>query len=301
MKKVVLFGAGASYGAGGILPARPPLGSQLFGELARSYPGSWGNFPADIRRLFEKDFEQGMELLWDKHSHIVAELTQQMAIYFAQFRASRKGSTLYHYFAREIKQRGVAKDLVISTLNYECVLEFALSDEGLPINYFDSTSSNQEICVWKLHGSCNFLPQGMSAGRGVSFMRGVVFDTGIRAVPDMNEVIAYCFSDNAIPPVMCLYMKDKPLQVAQTAVQELQQRWREQVASADVIAVVGVNPNPGDVHLWQALAQTQARLVYIGNQKTFETWSTENHKQKSTRFLASRFDEGFEGLIAELE
>lgn len=301
MKKVILFGAGASYGAGGILPERPPLGFQLFGELARAYPGSWGNLPPEIRRLFEKDFEQGMELLWDKHSHIVADLTQHMAIYFAQFRASRNGATLYHHFAREIKRRKAAKDLLISTLNYECVLEFALSDEGLPINYFDPTSSNQEICVWKLHGSCNFLPEGMSAGRGVSFTRGVVFDTGIRAVPDMNEVIAYCLGDNAIPPVMCLYMKDKPLQVAETPVRQIQQRWREQVASAEIVALVGVNPNPGDVHLWEALAQTQARLVYIGNQKSFEEWREENRKRKPAKFLASKFDEGFEDLIAGLE
>ena len=33
---VILFGAGASYGAGGIWPRRPPLAKDLYGELAEN-------------------------------------------------------------------------------------------------------------------------------------------------------------------------------------------------------------------------------------------------------------------------
>jgi hypothetical protein len=46
--KVVLFGAGASYGAGGIVPDSPPLGWDLYDRLCRCYPDSWGALPPTL-------------------------------------------------------------------------------------------------------------------------------------------------------------------------------------------------------------------------------------------------------------
>jgi hypothetical protein len=64
-KTVVLFGAGASYGAGGIQPSTPPLGRDLFDELARQYSRSWGSLAQNVRSLFEDHgFEAGMEWVW---------------------------------------------------------------------------------------------------------------------------------------------------------------------------------------------------------------------------------------------
>jgi hypothetical protein len=39
---VILFGAGASYGAGHVLPQVPPLGPNLYDALAAQYPDKWG-------------------------------------------------------------------------------------------------------------------------------------------------------------------------------------------------------------------------------------------------------------------
>lgn len=164
--KIILFGAGASYGGGDIVPDRPPLGSQVYDELIRCYPRSWGAFPPSINQTFRDNFEAGMQILWDKHSQVIPELMQQMALYFIQFRPRAPGSTLYCTLANEIKCKGTADNLVLSTLNYECVLERALSLQGLAINYSNFPPTSDSITVWKLHGSCNMLPQGISATRG---------------------------------------------------------------------------------------------------------------------------------------
>ena len=39
---VILFGAGASYGAGNVLPYPPPLGRDLYDKLSDEFPATWG-------------------------------------------------------------------------------------------------------------------------------------------------------------------------------------------------------------------------------------------------------------------
>src|SRR3990170_7499469 len=58
MTNVLLFGAGASFGAGDILPERPPLGRQLFGELARCFPSSWGGLSRRYRVALSPRFRR---------------------------------------------------------------------------------------------------------------------------------------------------------------------------------------------------------------------------------------------------
>jgi hypothetical protein len=59
MKTLILFGAEASYGSdnSGI----PPLGNNLFSELARFNPPGWGSLSIEYRNTFNDDFEQGMQ------------------------------------------------------------------------------------------------------------------------------------------------------------------------------------------------------------------------------------------------
>jgi len=60
--KLVLFGAGASVGAG--LRASPPLTSSLFSELKIFAPHNWGTLTEEEQLLFQPpNFEKGMEKL----------------------------------------------------------------------------------------------------------------------------------------------------------------------------------------------------------------------------------------------
>lgn len=49
MSIIVLFGAGASYGAGSVLPSIPPLGSSLYQELSSMFPATWGSLPSSLK------------------------------------------------------------------------------------------------------------------------------------------------------------------------------------------------------------------------------------------------------------
>ena len=70
MKDILfLFGAGASYGAGDILPEKPPLGNQLYDALSSVYPQSWGSLPPSVTEKFkEGNFEDGMGEIYENYS-----------------------------------------------------------------------------------------------------------------------------------------------------------------------------------------------------------------------------------------
>jgi hypothetical protein len=137
MKDIVfLFGAGASFGAGGTLPEQPPLGYQLYPILERIYPSTWGNIPKEIREIFKKDFEAGMQLIHDRYGHAIPALMREMAIYFIQFRPYNR-STLYCRLLSDLRKLGLLSRALFSTLNYECILEFSLLEAGNKISYFD--------------------------------------------------------------------------------------------------------------------------------------------------------------------
>jgi hypothetical protein len=249
---VFLFGAGASFGAGDIIPERPPLGNALFAELARCFRGSWGSLPDEVAALFSSNFEKGMAVLWERFSPAVPELMQQMAIYFVQFRPRAPGTTLYCRLINAIEKTSARERVLLSTLNYECLLELAVWQARVPVHYGEFPHPDG-VTIWKLHGACNFLPEGVAARRGVSFASGVGFGTAIRPAKDLNEVLEFCLGDNALPPVMCLFMPGKPIQVSAGSISAIQAAWREQVARAEKVAVVGVFPNAEDNHVWDSL------------------------------------------------
>lgn len=296
MATVVLFGAGASFGGGEFIPERPPLGNGLYEELARCFKGSWGALPAEVTEMFTDNFERGMAFVWEHWSEAVPTLMQHMAIYFVQFRPKQPGETLYCKFVREIESKNARTRVLLSTLNYECLLEHSISNAGVSVNYGDFPDENA-ISLWKLHGGCNLIPDGIGASRDVSFTSGVSFGTSIRPVNDLNEVLEFCLGDNALPPVMCMFMLNKPVQVAPESILALQEAWRDQVMSATHIAVVGVYPNSDDTHLWNCLADAPGELIYVGGATAFKNWADEKRGGKPCRVLAERFDVAFDELV----
>jgi hypothetical protein len=96
VESVVLFGAGASFGCGSrVRPYAPPLGGNLYADLAKRYPQDWGALPTDIRKEFEEDFERGMLTLVEKHGHSVGPLMRLMTEYFATFTLDGSLADLY--------------------------------------------------------------------------------------------------------------------------------------------------------------------------------------------------------------
>ena len=90
---------------------------------------------------------------------------------------------------------------------------------------FQPVSESSNVPVWKLHGSCNMFATQVNATPGVMYSAGVSFEGGIEALFDTHKVIGRCLSETALAPVMCLYMRDKPLSVSPTAIKVLQKMW----------------------------------------------------------------------------
>ncbi len=295
MTRIVLFGAGASYGCRDVFPRNPPLGNHLFPALQRLYPG-WRSIPDEAVELFEDNFEEGMAKVIEKYGMAVGPLMQEMAIFFSIFSIPTQNQNLYVDLIRNLVDRN---DILWSTLNYECLLELAGAKLGKRIGYFTEPAEAQSnvLPVWKLHGSCNFKVTGLEATRGVSYSgTGVTFGGGIEPI-DPGAVRAYYSGNTALYPAMCLYAEGKPISMSPNQILESQERWAEHVIASEKILVIGVLPNIEDDHIWNVLSKTEAELGYIGSQQPFSDWIATSRQGKGYTYLGRTWGEAKQEVI----
>lgn len=290
MTRLVLFGAGASFGSPSILPFAPPLGSGLYEQLAKSFPNSWGGVPYALGEEFRKNFEIGMATLWDSGSHTIPILMQHMAIYFANFNVHVSGTDSYSLFLKRLDADGKLAGTIFSTLNYECLFEIAVSNSGRAVAYSDEgPGAESAITLLKLHGSCNFIPSGGAAvSRAASFSPGAVINSTITPVSPA-DAIAYCNSNTALYPVMSIFTKGKPVQISPFVTESLQSIWKTAIENAESVSIIGVNPNPDDKHIWEPLALTDASVSMVGNEEAIQNWFKLERKGRTSKFVGSRF------------
>jgi hypothetical protein len=297
MDQVVLFGAGASYGCGQAVPSQPPLGPGLYPALRQLYPEIWGALPRDLDETFIADFEAGMLALVAADGHAVAPLMRAMTHYFATFGLDSSKRDLYSDLLRGLAP-GQLKRTLFSTLNYECLLEIAAAGQHLGIHYDQEPLSSNSIRIWKLHGSCNFIPAGLTMRSGVSFaFKGVSFDGPLQFVqPDAAR--NWAAGDNALYAAMCLYTVDKPTQIGASFINQLQSAWADVVLDAKRIVVIGTRPHDQDRHLWEPLAETAADVHYVGALGDFEAWVERSGRQAArTHLLSELFSDALPAVI----
>ena len=295
MKNIFLFGAGASHGSGGV-NIIPPLGRELFIKLRDVFPQTWGSLPLSLHNLFDKNFEFGMEEVWKKYSQNIPALMQDMASYFSQFNVTDPNINLYSKIINEIKRKKLLGSTLISTVNYDCLIEGAASKNGLAIAYFDKPN-NTNLALIKLHGSCNFIPKNMSATRGVSYTAGVTFDAGIEPVQP-NKVASFCRSNTVLYPAMAIYTKDKPLQIASTTITNLQKYWQKETKHADKIFTIGIYPNLEDKHIWSFISQTEGEIFYCGNESGFNKWQKQT--KRNDCYITKNFGNSISTILSKL-
>lgn len=300
---LILFGAGASHGCSDVFPDTPPLGGQLFDELVRCYPSSWGGLPKDVGQTFSSQgFEKGMDVLYKSYN--VLGLMSHMGLYFVQFRPKQLGSTAYAELARCVKDRGLESIVTLSTLNYECILELELSNIGLSFDYGFTPREKGRIPLLKPHGSCNFLLQGISGPPGaISMGYQAAIDGPMRAEPELSRVAEHCLT-NSLPPVMCYFMEGKPVQVATNAIKQIQKRWQEEAQTSAAIVVVGVAVNPDDTHIWDFVRDSKAAVGYVAPKKStqsFQKWCQQNRPQQHNVSLGDSFVKSIESICDFLE
>jgi len=293
--KVVLFGAGASFGSGEVNPTIPPLGKDLFDVLARLFPSTWGQVPVGVRAELRRNFEEGMGTLIERHGFAVAPLMQRMAIFFSRFGLTTGSNNLYFRFFEFLTSNDLLKETLVSTLNYECLAEIAANLNNLQIGYFvNPVSGNQTAPIWKLHGSCNFKVAGLEATRGVSFSGvGIAFDGSIELLNPADVRRVY-LGNTALYPAMCLYAKDKPITMAPSVIKEKQALWADEVRKAEVICAIGIRPNPDDSHIWSPIAESVGEFCYVGNKHWFKAWTSQYRADKVNLYLGDTWNSVFD-------
>jgi hypothetical protein len=295
MRFAFLFGAGASRGAGSVVPVPPPLGAELYDSLRIAFPKSWGALDGATDTLFRRDFELGMNDLWASQATGGSHLLIEMARYFTQFDPSDDQSDLYSQLTRVLIGSGLIGRTAIASLNYECILEVAASRHGLKVAYLADDPPPGNMLIWKPHGSCNVLPT--AEVYHLTIVATNIYEGQVRVL-DTPDVRALYDAGYALPPAMSLFAPGKPTPVAKTFVSQARTQWAAWVARSDFIAIVGARPVFADNHIWDPIVASRAQLWYIGGATDFE--ALQDLAGGRAVHVAERFADGFADLERKL-
>jgi len=157
------------------------------------------------------------------------------------------------------------------------------------VNYNELPNPANNVTVWKLHGSCNFIPnpQEISMRRGASYAWGVTINVGLIHVSP-SEAAKWVMGDNTLYPAMCMFTLNKPSQISPGVFAEYQRKWAELTLNAENIVLAGVKPHAPDKHIWEPLAATKANVYFVGGESEFNSWSPSRGYRK-TYYLGSTF------------
>ena len=298
-KNIILFGAGASFGSE---PSKmPPLGAQLFDELVREYPDHWGSIFTKYCTVFKENFELGMERLLDEIPQLVPELHRKMALYLSSFSPSQ--FSLYLRFAQRFQQN--PKQLTIATLNYDMLLPLALKKVNLNLSLFLKSPDSIELIL--PHGSCNLMCSSVYAKSDqVKFAANSVSvnsDVGqIHFLTDPDQVRSR-ITDNAIPPIMSYFEKNKNSTAGQTYLLQSRLRLAELIENAVRIIIIGVKIREHDEHIWNPIKNAHRKLIYcsgLAEIGEFESFVSNNRSSRENKFLNGFWSEKFDEVFNEL-
>jgi hypothetical protein len=236
-----------------------------------------------------------MLTLTQQDPHSIPPLMQDMTFYFTGFRINGSGQDIYSQLFSSIPADR-RSEVLFSTLNYECLFEQGLSAHDVAVDYWaDAPPLADPIRLWKLHGSCNFIPDPREVQmrrEGVSYegTTNVRINANLLAIPDLDEVASWVRGDTALYAAMCLFMVDKPIQIGLRAISALQKKWQEEVARTNRVIVIGTRYHPQDRHLWEALTSTDADIYYVGSESSFHEWQPYRQPRPLT-FIGSRIEQ----------
>lgn len=284
---LVFFGAGASYGSEAIVKV-PPLGKNLFDELAQFAPSTWGVLPPEWSSQFSADFEPAMAS-FIQSGGFGAPLQWDMAEYFfSQFSVTK--SSVYAELIQALSSN-IDRYLFV-TINYDLLLFQARAIAGVAPEKF-------QVCL--PHGNSCLCCEGVSATHGVSFTGGVSTGGKVRVFKDLTDFRAEKAS-NVFPPVMSYLEPNKFTVSCSDFIKTERRRFEQAVLSAQKVAVVGVRVHPVDKHIWQPLAKTNAAILYLSGfsaASEFTTWCG-NEGRSGDLPVAKYFSDGLQELISFL-
>jgi hypothetical protein len=263
MRIAILFGAGASFGSGNVNPYPPPLGANLYADLAEQFPQSWGSLPSEIAEVFEKNqFEEAMVAIWATPSALVQQLLIDMTIYFSRFRAGATRSDCYSQLIDVLTTTRLCRSTGIATLNYECVFDEIMARAGRSPTYLAPKPTARQSVLWKLHGACNLLaPIEIYNSTMVSVSH--YYEGPIEVYP-LDRIGEKYGGGYSMPAAMSLFAKGKHTPVASNFVGIARDHWAQWVRRSDVSIIIGAHPNYGDAHVWSPIIEGRSLVWYVG-------------------------------------
>lgn len=281
---VLLLGAGASFGSVGVKPYAPPLGNDLFTNLAKRN-GIASTLPKYIKDKFEKNFEDGMAEYYKYSKGNIMTFQRELAHYLASFQPT--DSNIYLKLIEELGSNRV----IYSSLNYDLLLELSASRLGLFTNY-SSEYKKGGVRVLKIHGSSNFWPDiPTGTFKGCSFVSAKTnLQVTIRPL-DQIRTQQKCIQEDSIAPAIAMFAVGKNVNISPDFVDNQYEMWKKQVIKSSKIFVVGVRVHEIDEHIWGVLGKSKAKIAYFGfddDKAEFEKWKS-NHNKKNAYFFKSDF------------
>lgn len=279
MRQLFLFGAGASAGSGPCHPEAPPVGAGLIRPLL-PFLRVRDLIDQDLLKLFESNFELGMHEFWTRHPGVIQHFIRDMAFYFSRF--SPEPGNHYIELVRAIKSKH--HEVLLSTLNYEMLIEVAITICGSTVAYEGHGSgSTGNFTLLKLHGSCNFLPDlGGGSIRGFSLVIGppdpsyksMAVAARSRPEMDMRIVRRFLQEEDVLAPEMAVYHKDKTILFGDYRNGECwQAQWRAFLADADQLFVIGTSLIEHDTHIWDAVKSFRGTVCWVSrNPGAAQSW-----------------------------
>lgn len=294
MTRIILLGAGASFGSIDAIPHTPPLGDKLFAALeARN--GQAATLPAALKAKFHERFELGMAAFEEHVNGNVMRFQRELAHYLAEFTPGPK--SVYLRLIRAVGHQRV----IFSSLNYDLLFELSAGALHLNTTY---SSKNSAGCVrlLKIHGSSNFWPNmGSNQIQGCTFL-GCGVDIEAPVLPlNQYDTIQRCLTQDSLAPAIAMYAEGKKKKVCPAYVDEQQRQWTSAVLGARKVCIIGTRIYSFDNHVWGTLAASRADIYYYGvseNDRTeFDEWKA-NAGRKNIYFVKANFDEAV-ALVAK--
>lgn len=285
MARVVLLGAGASFGSLDASPSVPPLGVGLFDALA-ARGGLAASLPDDLKAIFLSNFEAGMAAFYEYSDGDVMRFQRELAHYMAEF-VPGPGNA----YVRLIEELGISR-CILCTLNYDLLIELSASRLGHNTTYTTAHSPGL-LRLLKLHGSCNFWPHmpGISI-RNSTFKRSGRADIQAPIRPlSQQDTISKCVTEDSVAPAIAMYAEGKPVKISPDYVEQQQKMWGNAIAEASRICIAGARIHSPDSHIWTPLSNAKGDLFYFGlgaDKELFHAWK-EASKKRNAYFVEADF------------
>ncbi len=266
-KALLVIGAGASFGCGG-LNATPPLGENLYQELT-SFSNIWASLPKTHATAFSTDgFERAFDYWTEpKLEALKSPMLWDMAFYFDKFRIIDFNSCAYMTLAQSFVTLGLLKRAAIISLNYDTIFEQAFLSLGVGIRGWGDFQATSLAWFIKPHGSSNFLPTKILSFFGGGLAGNGAFnpqDKWVNPGQVQKESPSPFEIANGIEhPIMAHYNQDKFARCGRDLIEALRDEWKQLASVAKIIVVVGVRPTIHDNIIWETIAKSPARVLFV--------------------------------------